>query len=348
MIRIAIVGTGNMAHAHAGAYATMRGVKMVACCDIIEERATAFAEKYHIPAVYTDYREMLEREKLDAVSNVTPDSVHAEVALAVIARGLAIMSEKPLAANLDEARRMADAARKAGVINVVNFTYRNSSGAQKAAEIIRDGKIGRVVHVEASYLQGWLSRLDWHESPRHLWRLSTRHGSSGDLGDLGCHIYDMVSFLCGDIATIQCQLKAFDKQVANNTIGEYVLDANDSFISTITFANGALGTVHSSRWAAGQMNSIRVRVYGDQGALEIDLDRSYDEYRICAGAKDMASCTWKTVKCRPTPNNFQRFIRAIKTGVQDVSDFANAEKVQAYLHYSIASDTQQALAGVEF
>ena len=98
------------------------------------------------------------------------------------------------------------------------------------------------------------------------WRLSSKHGSAGDLGDIGCHIYDMTTLLCGDIAEINCQLRTFDKGVPGNQLGEYVLDANDSFVSIVSFANGGLGTIHSSRWATGQANSLRVRVYGDEGA----------------------------------------------------------------------------------
>ena len=85
---------------------------------------------------------MLGKEKLDGVSNVTPDAVHAEISLAVIEHGLAILCEKPLATSLADAKKMRDAALQAGVVNMVNFSYRNSSGLQKAAEVVRKGGIG--------------------------------------------------------------------------------------------------------------------------------------------------------------------------------------------------------------
>ncbi|HEY3378162.1 MAG TPA: Gfo/Idh/MocA family oxidoreductase [Armatimonadota bacterium] len=344
MVRLGIIGTGGMAAAHAGAFQQIKGVKLTACCDISRERAEEFARRFQIPAVYTNYLEMLDGERLDGVSNVTPDAQHAEISLAVIARNMAILCEKPLATTLDDARSMATAAQHAGVINMVNFSYRNSCALQKAAQVVRAGKIGRIMHVEASYLQSWLANTawgDWRTKPGLTWRLSTQHGSAGDLGDIGCHIYDMTTLLCGDIAEIDCHLKTFDKGVPGNKLGEYTLDANDSFVSTVTFANGALGTVHSSRWATGQANSLRVRVYGDAGAIEIDLDRSYSEYRICAGKKNIAKFIWKTVECPPTPTNFVRFVRAIKTGKPDASDFANGVKIQAYLHASFLSAAQR-------
>lgn len=351
MIRVGIIGTGGMANSHAQAAADIRGVKLTACCDISREKVDAFAAKWESPAAYIDYAEMLEKEKLDAVMNVTSDDAHCEVALAVLKRGLHLLSEKPLAANLKEARKMKAAAEKAGVVNMVNFSYRNSCGLQRAAKVIAAGKIGRIIHVESSYLQSWLAGTRWDKvkSTATLWRLSTRHGSAGVLGDLGCHIYDLTTLLAGDIDEIQSKLKTFDKGVPGNRIGEYVLDANDSFISQVTFKNGAIGTIHSSRWATGQGNSLRARVYGDEGAIEVDLDDSYEHYKICS----VRTPTWKKVQCKPTPNMWKRFFRAIKTAGKTglpahQSDFANGCKIQAYLHYSIESDKKGQAVKVRF
>jgi predicted dehydrogenase len=338
MIRIGIIGTGGMANAHAKSFGSIPGVRLVACCDVVQSRAEEFAKKHEIPAVYTDYRRMLAREKLDGVTNVTPDAMHCPVALAVMRRGLAILSEKPLATSLAEAKRMAAAAKKARVINLVNFSYRNSCGLQAAATYIRSGKLGEIRHVESSYLQSWLVATNWgnwRKSPGLAWRLSTRHGSLGDLGDIGCHVYDATSLLCGDIAEIRCDLRTFPK-VRGNRLGEYVLDANDSFAATLGFAGGALGVIHSSRWATGQMNSLRFRVYGMRGGIEVDLDRSYEHYRLCAG-DDINKGIWQDVKCKATPNMYQRFVNSIRTGKNDPSDFANGAKVQAYLHASFES-----------
>lgn len=351
MIRIGIIGTGGMANAHAGELAKIKGVKLTACCDTNLERAQAFAAKHQIPAVYGDYRELLRTEKLDGIANVTPDAVHAEVALAVLGAGVSILSEKPLATSLVQARKMLRAAEAAGVIHMVNFSYRNSCALQAMAKVVQAGRIGRILHVEASYLQSWLVSRgwgDWRTNPALTWRLSIQHGSAGDLGDIGCHIYDLTTFVCGEIAEIDCRLKTFDKGVPGNKLGEYPLDANDSFVATVEFANGALGTIHSSRWATGQANSLRLRVYGDAGAVELDLDRSYSEYRICTGQKDIDAFAWKTVKCRPTPNMYQRFVRAIRSGQRDPSDFANGARVQAYLEHSFLSDRARKPVKVTF
>jgi predicted dehydrogenase len=349
-VGIGIVGTGGMAGAHAKTFAKIPGVKLVACCDVSEERVKEFAKQWKIPAIYTDYSEMIAKAPMDGLANVTPDAIHAEIALAALGKGVPILSEKPLASTLADARKMAAAARKSGAINMVNFSYRNSCALQAAAKEIAAGKIGRVIHVESSYLQSWLvSKIwgDWHTKDAFLWRLSTKHGSMGTLGDIGCHIYDLTAMLCGDIAEIYCRLETFDKGYPNNRMGEYILDANDSFISNVKFASGAVGTVHSSRWATGQCNSLRARVYGDKGAIELDLDAGADIYKVCIG-KDVDKCKWKTVKCKATPDNYQRFVTALRTGKNDPSDFENGAKVQAYLHYSMESDTKGKAVKVKF
>jgi predicted dehydrogenase len=340
MVRLAVIGTGGMANHHAQQFQKIRGVRLTACCDVVEKRAREFAAKYGIPHWYTDVGELLAEERLDAVTNVTADAAHAPVSLAVIGRGIPIMCEKPLATSLADARKMRDAARKRGVITMVNFSYRNSSGAQAAAKLIGSGGLGRVMHLEASYLQSWLVQdawSDWRTNPSMTWRLSTRHGSAGALGDIGCHIYDLATLLAGDIGEIDCRLETFSKGIRGNRIGPYLLDANDSFVSTVALAAGGLGTVHATRWATGHHNSLRVRVFGDEGAAMVDLDRSYDCYWVVRGRKAMREAAWKEVRAAPTPTQYERFIRSVRSGVADVCDFARGATVQAYLDASLRS-----------
>jgi predicted dehydrogenase len=332
-----------MANEHAKHFGNIKNVKLAACCDVREDKVKEFASKFNIPGAYTSYQEMLEKEKLDGITNVTSDAVHAEVALAVLKKKIPILSEKPIATTLFDAKKMVAAAKKAGVINMINFSYRNASGLQEAAGFIRKGGIGRIIHVEASYLQSWISSKiwgDWKKSTGFLWRMSTKHGGSGVLGDVGCHIYDMTTFLCGDISEIHCRLKTFDKDVPHQKMGEYVLDANDSFMSSVVFKNGAVGAIHASRWATGHTNSLRVRVYGEKGAVEVDLDKSYSEYRVCKD-ENVDRAVWETVSCKATPSNFERFVRSIRTGKNDMPDFETGMKIQAYLHNSFLSDEKK-------
>jgi len=340
MIRLGVIGTGGMAGGHARLLGQIKGVALTACCDVDRDRAEAFARQHNIPAVYTDYETMLAEAPLDAITNVTPDKFHAAISIAALKRRLHVLCEKPMAATLAEAQAMLVAAKRAGTIHMVNYSKRNFAGLQGAAKVIAAGKIGRVIHVEASYLQCWLSSTvwgDWRTQARLTWRLSTRHGSQGTLGDLGCHVYDMVSLLAGPFAEIQCRLACFDKGVKGNRLGEYVLDANDSFVTSVVFRNGAIGTIHSSRWATGHPNREYVCVFGDKAAVRFDAERDPNAYEICT-ARDAKDRKWVKVACKPVPTNYQRFIRAIRTGRQDPSDFANGLLMQRYLHYSVVSD----------
>ena len=339
MIKIAIVGTGSMANAHARAFDGITGCKVVAACDIVREKAEAFAQKYGISEVYTDAAELIAEADVDAVSNVTPDAFHAPISLAAVARGKHVLCEKPLAANYADAKKMAVAARRKGVINMVNLSYRNSAAIHRAHDLVQKGEIGRVMHVEASYLQSWLSSSHWGEwstSDAFLWRLSQRHGSKGALGDLGVHIFDFASYAAGDITSVNCRMKTFPK-VKGDRIGDYVLDANDSATVNVELANGAIGTIDMTRWATGHANSVRLSIYGDKGAINVDLDQSYDKLNICRG-RDIVKVQWKSIKCRKTPNIYQRFIKSIRTATNDQPDFARGAAVQKVIDACLESD----------
>jgi len=346
-VKVGIIGTGGMAAMHADLFAEIKGCQVVAACDIDPARVEAFAARCKIPRVYTDTAAMLKDGGLDAVSVVTPDAHHASVSIQALKAGLHVLCEKPLAVNYPEARKMVAAAKKAGTINMVNLSYRNSAALQKAKELVADGKIGEIVHVEANYLQGWLPTKvwgDWRTTPAWLWRLSSKHGSKGVLGDVGVHILDFASFPVGSVKAIQARLKAFPK-APGNRIGEYVLDANDSATMMVEFANGALGTIHTTRWAAGQKNSLFLRLCGTEGSILIDLDQSWDRLKLCSG-KGLLKGDWVEVKCPATPNNHHRFIRSIQTGVQDQPDFARGAEVQKLLDACFVAEKSRSMVRI--
>jgi predicted dehydrogenase len=230
-VRILIIGTGGMANAHAEAYAAIPGVTVVAGVDNNPERLAAFQAKHGVAQGFASVDAALAWGQFDAVSNVTPDPVHHPTTLPLLAAGKHVLCEKPLASNYPHAAEMADAAARAGVINMVNLTYRNGGGLMRAAQMVADGAIGEVRHFEASYLQSWLTQSawgEWDKQPQWLWRLSSAHGSLGVLGDIGVHILDFATFAAGqDVARVSARLHTFDK-APGNKIGEYTLDANDS------------------------------------------------------------------------------------------------------------------------
>ena len=260
----------------------------------------------------------------------------------LLAAGKHVFCEKPLAVNHIDAAVMAAAAEKAGLINMVNLTYRNAFAIQRAREMVAEGAIGALRHVEASYLQSWLTAKhwgDWRTEERWLWRLSTGHGSTGVLGDIGIHIVDFATFGAGlDIAALQARLHTFDK-APGGAIGPYRLDANDSVAMTVEFTNGALGVIHMSRYATGHRNDLNLALHGDRGALRIWADADDSRLEACLGA-DIETQTWRIVECPPTPRNAERFVAALRLGVNGTPDFRRAATVQQVLDRCIDSSAE--------
>src|ERR1700738_3886687 len=145
IVRFGMVGTGGMGTAgHLHVLQNSPNARVVALCDVNPDNLKAAAERYSIDSTYTDYREMLEREQLDAIDVATPNVVHAEISLAAMDRELHVICEKPMAMNRREAREMVASARSHQVKNAVNFSYRNVPAARFIREIIQSGEIGEV------------------------------------------------------------------------------------------------------------------------------------------------------------------------------------------------------------
>lgn len=342
-MRLLVLGTGGMANTHAQHFAAIDGVELVGAVDVDPLRARAFAEQHGIPDIFTSLDEAIAWGAFDAATNVTPDRAHHPTTLALLAAGKHVMCEKPLAENYTKADEMARAAEASGLVTMVNLTYRNVAPLQKAREMVLAGEIGHVRHVEASYLQSWLVSKawgNWATESQWLWRLSTRHGSNGVLGDVGIHILDFASYgAASDVEHVFARLKAFDK-APDNRIGEYDLDANDSFTMTVDFANGALGVVHASRWATGHLNELRLRMHGDKGALEVIHSTEGSRLRGCLG-EDVEQATWRDIDAGEVPTNYQRFAAAVAAGAMVEPGFRHAADLQRVLDLAIETEKER-------
>lgn len=346
LIRMAILGTGSMARQHAERFSSIDGVSVVAGIDVDKGRAEAFSRTHNIERHFGDLQEALQWGEFDAVANVTPDNAHHPTTLAIAQAGKHIFCEKPLAVNYVQAEEMTRAAHEAKVVAMVNLTYRNVPALQKARELVRGGAIGDVIHVEASYLQSWLSSRywgDWRTESRWLWRLSKAHGSNGVLGDIGIHILDFASYgAASAVENVTCRLKAFPK-APDNQIDEFTLDANDSFVMAVEFSNGALGTIHATRWAAGFRDDLQLRIFGSKGGLDVKYGgRDANGLRIpslqvCLG-EDVETQTWRHYPLVPVQTNYERFIRAIRQGETLEPSFAHAANLQRILDKALEAD----------
>jgi predicted dehydrogenase len=332
-IRLLILGTGGMAGNHAEAFAKIPGVSLAAGIDTRPEQLAAFCAKHSIPRSFSSIGEALDWGEFDAVTNVTPDAAHYPTTMPVLLAGKHILCEKPLATSEAQAEAMAGAAEKAGVVNMVNLSYRNGAALQKAALMVAEGAIGEVRHFEASYLQSWLTQPawgHWDKEPMWLWRLSTAHGSKGVLGDVGIHILDFATFVAGlKVAEVSARLATFPK-APGDQIGDYMLDANDSATMQLVLENGALGTIAATRFATGHLNDLRLRIYGTRGGLEVSFERGISALHACLAA-DMETGIWHEIDCPPVATIYERFIAAIRGEGPAAPDFARGASLQKML-----------------
>ena len=343
MIRVLIVGTGGMARAHAEAYQAMDDVELVAGVDVNAEALAAFQADFGIPHGFDSVEAAIKWGEFDAVSNVTPDAIHLRTTMPLLAAGKHVLCEKPLATSEADANAMAQAAADAGVVNMVNLTYRNVPALMHAAQLVAEGRIGDVRHFEASYLQSWLTQDawgDWATEDQWLWRLSTAHGSMGVLGDVGVHIIDFASFAAGaTVDRVSCRLQTFDK-VEGGKIGKYTLDANDSAAMHMQLANGAIGVIHASRFASGHLNDLRLRLYGTKGGLDLRFENRESALFISEG-DDLTSAKWVSLTPPDVPTNYERFSAAIREGTAVLPDFARGAALQRVLDLAVVSDANE-------
>ncbi|MCD2173859.1 Gfo/Idh/MocA family protein [Rhizobium sp. C4] len=343
-MRLLILGTGGMANNHVEAFKAIDGVEIVGGVDTRPLQLAAFCDKHQIEHRFPTLDEAIAWGKFDAAANVTPDAAHHATTLALLAAGKHVLCEKPLSTDYAKAREMADAAKAAGVVNMVNLSYRNGAALQRAAEMVSKGMIGPVRHFEAQYLQSWLTQAawgDWRTEPQWLWRLSSKHGSKGVLGDVGIHILDYATFIAGSFpVSISGRLKTFDK-AEGNRIGEYDLDVNDSFVSHVELANGAMGTVTATRFASGHHNDLKLSIYGDLGGLEVRFIQNESKLLACLGAEDMATQTWREIETPAVKNVYRVFIEAIQGKGPMIPDFARGAALQFLLDAAEESDRQK-------
>lgn len=350
-VRVAVVGTGGMGNGHMQLFKAVPDTEVVAVCDIDAARVSAFAKKHGIPesSAYTDFAKLLKECPVDAVAISTPDASHAPLSIQALRAGKHVLCEKPLGVSYAETKRMVAAARKAGTVAMVNFSYRNWPAIQAIASRVRNGEIGELRHIEASYLQTWLTAPiwgEWSKSSTWLWRLSKKHGSTGVLGDVGVHIIDFATFPAGPVKSVFAKLKNFPK-APGNRIGDYVLDANDSAVLQVEFENGALGVIHTTRYATGHANRLALKLHGTKGAFAFDSDVAKSDagegtvYRSCVGS-NARTATWKDEQAPATPNNHERFIAAIRGTAKSVAraqpDFARGSEIQKVLDACFCSD----------
>ena len=337
--RLLLLGTGNIAGHHVEEFAEVPECRFVACADPVPGRASAFAEKHGIERAFESLEEAIAWGAFDAAINATPDAVHMPTTLALIEAGKHILCEKPLAPSFPDALSMVEAAEGAAVVNMVNFTYRNSPALHEAHRLVATGELGELRHLSAEYLQSWLVGKywgDWRTDEKWLWRLSRAHGSTGVLGDVGVHILDFATYFAGEtMASLYADLATFSK-AEGGRIGDYLLDANDSVVITGRLESGALATVTATRYATGHANDLRLTISGTKGGLKVEADGRHSKLSVCLGS-DVDQNVWKEIVPPPVKRIARRFVDSWVSGVNGEPSFRRAAEIQRLIDAAFES-----------
>jgi predicted dehydrogenase len=269
-LRFGVIGTRFWSVGfHIPGLAARGDAVVTALCGRDRVHAQAVSAKFSIPRVYTDWREMLAVERLDGIAITTPNRLHHLITLAALDAGLHVICEKPLAMNAAQAREMLARAVAQKHQHLTMFDYRAMPAARRAKELIDTGYIGRLFHVVAMYQHN--SYVD--PAKPFAWRMSKAASGTGTLGDLASHIVDLTRWWVGEFARVSGHLATFTPQRRDPVTNVPVtVDADDAASFVAELANGAQAIFHTTKMANGRGNSIRIEVYGSEGALVFDAD----------------------------------------------------------------------------
>ena len=279
-LRIGLVGVGFMGRTHSNGYKRVgdffhelqnRPV-LKAVCSRTEDKVKAFAEQWGYETIETDWKVLIARDDIDAVDICTPNNMHAEIAIAAAAAGKMILCEKPLARTLDEARQMVDAIEKAGVNNTVWYNYRRLPAVTLAKQIVASGKLGRIFHYRANFLQDWTINANVPQGGAGTWRLDVDAAGSGVTGDLLAHCIDTAIWLNGSIKDVSAVTETFVKERMHQDTGQMQkVGIDDACIFHCHFENGSLGLFESTRYARGHKALYTFEINGEHASIRWDL-----------------------------------------------------------------------------
>lgn len=284
-LNIGLVGYGFMARAHSNAYLSVNQffdlkyrpvLKGVAARDAA--KVEKFAHKWGYESHYSDWRRLIDDPEIDIIDIASPNDTHAEIAVTAAQAGKTILCEKPLARNLKEAQAMVDAVKKAGARTMVWYNYRRIPAVTLAKKMIESGKLGRIYHYRAKFLQDWTISPDVPQGGAALWRLDVNTAGSGVTGDLLAHCIDTAIWLNGGIDSVSAMTETFVKERKHNLTGKIEkVGIDDASAFLARFHNGSLATFEATRYARGHKALYTLEINGEHGSIAWDL---HDLHRL--------------------------------------------------------------------
>ncbi|MBB3110930.1 putative dehydrogenase [Paenibacillus phyllosphaerae] len=318
-LRYGLIGAGSNAEKkHIAGYRGLPHVELAAVCDVNPAAAQALADKYDIPAVYTNYREMLEREKLDVVSVCTPNFLHAEISIYALSQGVNVHCEKPLAVNEAEAREILAARQRSGKQLMVGLNNRFTNEAVLVKQYIDAGLLGDIYEAKA----GWIRRSGI--PGRGTWFTNRALSGGGVMIDLGVHYLDLVLYLMGmpEPAYIAGNTRqTFTNTDSRNRNGYKgnpagVFDVEDSAVGFLKLANGASVSFEFS-WASNiEQDRAYYELIGTKGGVK------FENGKLSLFTEQFDTCIDMQPKLNPNVkrlNEFEHFTGCILTGRQPLA-----------------------------
>jgi len=387
-LRIAMVGAGTMAGVHSAALLNLRHLypglalhpRLVAVADVNRTLATGIADRFGYERVAPDVQAVIDADDVDLVVACLPPAFNRGVVLGAAAAGKHVVCEKPLGETADDAVALLRACQAAGVFHGLAAGYRWSPAVRAMAELIRDGELGAIRSMRASFM------LDYAADPDVplLWRFRKSMAGGGIAIDTGYHLVDLARFLVGEIEEVQALSATFITErplpgadAVGNRGGTPAapgkretgpVDVEDAAAALLTFGSGAYGVLETSRVAIGKRLSLQIELYGERGSADWDLERP-DEFRVCLpgdtstfgfrrvlvnpghpgaaelllGGTDGTSIGWLGQECAM----WAEFLGAIAEGRPGSADFVDGVRDSAVidaLYASAASGTRMRVA----
>ena len=284
-LNVGIIGYGFMGRTHSNAYRRVCNFFDVpyepvlkTICGLEENEAKAFADRWGYQSYVTDWRKVIDDKSIDVVDICVPNNYHAEIAIAAAQAGKMIICEKPLARTGAEAEPMVKAVEKAGVANLVSFNYRRVPAVTMAKQLIDSGRLGRIFHYRANFLQDWTISTKVPQGGMATWRLDVKAAGSGVTGDLLAHCIDTAMWHNGAITEVCAMTETFVKERMNVDTGKVApVGIDDACTFFCRFGNGSLGNFESTRYARGHKALYTFEINGEHASIAWDL---HDLHRL--------------------------------------------------------------------
>lgn len=284
-LNIGMVGYGFMGRTHSNAFRQINPffnlpyeTVLKAICARDEAKVKSFADQWGYQSTETDWRKLVERKDIDVIDIASPNDTHMEIALAAAAAGKMVMCEKPLGRNAAESIKMVEAVEKAKVANMVWYNYRRAPAVTLAKQMIEEGKLGKIFHYRAKFLQDWTISADLPQGGAGLWRLDVNVAGSGVTGDLLAHCIDTAMWLNGPIERVTGMTETFVKERHHNITGKSEkVGIDDACLFLAKFSNGSLANFEATRYARGHKALNTFEINGEHASIAWDL---HDLHRL--------------------------------------------------------------------